>query len=177
MIAITRSAWIAPSSTSLVSSEASETEWIGTLRTSIADGVGMARSLQVATSSSDHESSVRHDDRPGGADIDHGVDDPVQPGDHAGQVRALHEAAHGVDLRAHRPAGEVALGDVLLHPRERDPADRLGLGGPEAEHRLRYVGRHDQDVGVHEDAEQRGPQILVDDGLDTGQGAVLPAYD
>jgi hypothetical protein len=38
MIAITRSACMTPSSISFASSLASATEWIGTLRTSIADG-------------------------------------------------------------------------------------------------------------------------------------------
>src|SRR5690242_7732312 len=107
MIAITRSARIAPSSISRVSSEASETEWIGTLRTSMAGGsVDMTRSLQVPAPS-DQRGSVGDHDRPGRTDVGHGVDDPVQAGDHAGQVGALHEPAHRIHLRAHRPTGEV----------------------------------------------------------------------
>src|SRR5690349_6348448 len=166
MIATTRSAWITPSSMRWVSSEASETEWIGTLRTSMADG--MQRSNQMPR-------SVRDDDRPGAADGGDGLDDVVQAGDDTGQVRPLHEAADGVHLRTHRPACEVALGGVLLHLRERDPAERLSVGRPEAQHSLRYVGRDDQDVGVHEHTEQGGAEVLVDDGLDTGQRPVLPA--
>src|SRR3954451_19042981 len=176
MIAITRSAWITPSSTSLVSSEASETEWMGTLRTSMADGVDMAESFQVAPSRED-QASVRHDDRACRADVGHGVDDPVEARDHAGEVRALHETADGVDLGAHRPTAEMPLRDVLLHLGERHPADRLGLRRPEAERRLRYVGRHHQNIGVHEDPEQSGAQVLVDHRLDAREAPVLPAYD
>src|SRR6185503_15651798 len=97
MIAITRSATITPSSMSVVSSDASETEWIGTLRTSMADGMQPIQSDRP---------SVGYDDRARAADVGHRIDDPVQAGDHGGQVGALHEAAHRVHLGAHRAAGE-----------------------------------------------------------------------
>src|ERR1044071_2394230 len=131
MMAITRSAWMTPSSMSLVSSEASETEWIGTLRTSMAEGcVGMGP-IQA------DRHSVRYDDRSRGPEVGHRVDDAVEAGDHARQAGALHEPAHGVHLRTHRPAREVPLRGVLLHLRERHPPEGFGVGRPEAEHRLR----------------------------------------
>src|SRR6187401_361299 len=113
MIAITRSAEITPSSMSLVSSDASETEWIGTLRTSMADGFDI-RPIQADPGPS---WSVRYDDRPCRPDVDHCVDDAIQAGDHGRQVGTLHETADGVDLRPHRPAREVTIGGVLLHLR------------------------------------------------------------
>src|SRR6476646_6868003 len=108
MTAITRSAWRTPSSISRVSSEASETECSGTLRTSMA-GTGMPSILSGL---------VGDDDRPDLPQPGHGVDDPVEAGDHGRLVGALHEAAHRVDLRPHRPAGEVPVVGVGLHLRE-----------------------------------------------------------
>src|SRR5512142_3068522 len=137
MIAITGSAWITPSSISLVSSEASETEWIVTLRSSMA--LGIRRSKQM-------RASAGYDDGAGRADVGDRVDDPVEAGDDPRQVGALDEPAHRVDLRPHRPAGEVPLLGVALHLRQGHLPDRLGLRSAEAQHRLRHVGGHDQQV-------------------------------
>src|SRR6188472_4035060 len=114
MIAITRPASITPSSMSLASSLASATEWIGTLRTSMALGMAFL--------------SVRYDDG-AGVRTGHRLDDRVQVGDDGPRAAVLDEAADGVHLGAHGAAGEVALRGQRPHLRDRDPADRRGLGG------------------------------------------------
>src|SRR5688572_20825756 len=96
MIATTRSACRTPSSISRASSLASETEWIGTLRTSMAEGMGCLSLL------------VGYDDGAGVAGD--GVEDVVQGGDHRVAATALDKAAGSVHLRPHGAAGEVALG-------------------------------------------------------------------
>ena len=109
MIAITRSASITPSSISFASSLASATEWIGTLRTSMASG------MRIPFGS---VSRVRRRCRSSPVD---GVGDVVEVGDDGAGAAALDEPAGGVDLGAHRAAGEVALGGVRRAARRRSP--------------------------------------------------------
>src|SRR3954447_15378060 len=99
MIAITREASMTPSSMSFASSLASATEWIGTLRTSMALGMAVP---------SVGGRSVRYDD--GAARTGDGAGDGAEVGDDGAVATLLDEPAGRVDLRPHRPAGEVALG-------------------------------------------------------------------
>src|SRR5688572_21405717 len=164
MIAITRSAAITPSSMSFASSEASATEWIGTLRTSMASGMRLVSWVGL----------VGYDDGAGVAGDT--LDDVLEVRDHGALTALLHEAADGVDLRSHRAAGEVALGREVAQLLDRDAADRLGVGGAEAEHGLRDVGGDDENVDLDGPREQGGAEILVDDGLHAVQRAVGGAH-
>src|ERR1700754_3954036 len=94
MIAITRSACMTPSSMSFASSLASATEWIGTLRTSMASGICVP--LLVGY---DDGSRVARD----------GVGDVGEVRDDGPGAAALDEPAGRVDLRTHGAAGEVPL--------------------------------------------------------------------
>src|SRR3954447_20969994 len=117
MIAITRSARITPSSISRASPEASATEWIGTLRTSMASGIGGFLSV----------GSGRYDDGAGVA-VECGQD-VVEVGDHRSGAALLDEPAGGVDLRAPGAAGEVALRGKAAQPGGVHAAQRLRVGG------------------------------------------------
>src|SRR6478609_3648164 len=97
MIAMTREACITPSSISLASSLASATEWIGTLRTSMA--LGMSSSVLVG-----------YDDRAGLSGD--GSGEVREVGDHGPGPAVLDEPAGGIHLGSHRAAGEVALRGV-----------------------------------------------------------------
>src|SRR4051794_22415779 len=122
MIAMTRSAAITPSSMSFASSLASATEWIGTLRTSIASGIW--RFLRL----------VGYDDgagRPG-----HRLGEVSKIGDDGPRAAGLDEPAGGVDLGAHRAAGEVALRGVRAQLGDRHDPDVGGLGGAVVEDRV-----------------------------------------
>src|SRR5690349_6318384 len=100
---------------SLASSEASLTLCSGTLRTSI--GAGTASSFR----------SVGDD----GADVValDGVGDVLERRDDGALPALLHEAQRGLDLGAHGPAGELAVGGVCAHLGAGDPAEWAG-GGP-----------------------------------------------
>src|SRR5690348_1354185 len=138
MIANTRSAAMTPSSISFVSSEASATEWIGTLRTSMALG------MDVPLGSIGYDDGA---DRLAVGESGHGTSDAGQVRDDAGASGLLDEAADGVHLRPHRAAGEVARGGVLPHLVEGDATDVLGLRGPVAQDGVRDVGGDDQRIG------------------------------
>src|SRR5688572_14482002 len=127
MIAKTRSAAMTPSSMSLVSSEASATEWMGTLRTSMALGVALGMGfLSGGVSGYDDGAGMTGD---GGGDL-------VEAGDDARAAGGLDEAADGVDLRAHRAGREVAVRGVGSQLLDGDPAERLGVGPSPADHRV-----------------------------------------
>src|SRR5687768_7697262 len=115
MTAITRSAASTLSSISLASSEASATEWMGTLRTSMALGIG----------ASFPRVSVGYDDGAGAAG--ESVDDRVEVGDDRGVAGGLDEPQRRLDLRAHRAAGEVPVRGVAAERGDGDPADRILL--------------------------------------------------
>src|SRR5829696_7503447 len=154
MIAKTRSAAMTPSSMSFVSSEASATEWIGTLRTSMAEGMS---GIPFAGS------SVRYDDGAGVSGDRCG--DLVEAGDDATAAGRLHEAADGVDLGAHRPGREVPVGGVAAQLLDGEAAERLGVGLAPADDGVRHVGGDDEDVGLGGPGEQGRAEVLVDDGL------------
>src|SRR5829696_8796708 len=99
MTAMTRSASMTPLSMSLASSEASLTLCSGTLRTSIGAGI---RFLSTGENGS-------------GVVATDGVGDVLEGGDDGSAssvcgIARLHEAQRGLDLGAHRAAGELALG-------------------------------------------------------------------
>src|SRR5687768_13119981 len=117
MTATTRSASMTPSSMSLASSEASLTLCSGTLRTSI--GAGIASSSLAG--GQDGADVVALD---GVGDVLEGRDDGARPA-------LLDEAQRCLDLRAHRAAGELAVGGVRAHLRGGHPAQRLSRRRPE----------------------------------------------
>ena len=88
----------------------------------------------------------------------------------------LDEPAGRVDLRAHRAAGEVALGGVRPQLGDGHGADVGGLGRAVVQHRVRHVGRDHEDVGPDGAGQQRGAEVLVDDRLDAAQAAVGVAH-
>src|SRR5262245_16561720 len=133
MMAMTRSASITPSSSSRSSSLASATEWIGTLRTSMAEGIC---DLPF----------VGYDDRTGLA-VDR-LGNPAERRDRRLPTRTLAEPASCLDLRAHRPAGELAVGSVLAQLPRRHAAERLGLRRLPPDDGRVNVGRDHQPVGV-----------------------------
>src|SRR5262245_25923999 len=135
MIAITRSACSTPSSISWASSLASATEWIGTLRTSIASGM---RPLSPT--------SLGYDD--GASVAVHRGAQVREVGDDRTRAAVLDEATGRVHLRPHRPAGEVALGGVRPQLLDGHGVDVGGLGRAVVQHRVRYVGRDDEHVGL-----------------------------
>src|SRR6187455_1888724 len=141
MIAITRSACRTPSSMSFASSLASATEWIGTLRTSMASG------MWPLSPRSAGRGSVGYDDGAGVAL--HGVPKVGEVGDDRTAAAGLDEPAHRVHLRPHGAAGEVALGGVRAHLRDAHRAEVRGLGGAEVQDRVGYVGGDHEHVRVH----------------------------
>src|SRR5699024_1863931 len=110
MIAITRSASRVPSSMSLASSLASATEWIGTLRTSIADGTGASFHWVVVDPG---ELAGGHDPR-ARPPLD-GLGDALEGRDDADPGTGLGEGGDGLDLGSHRPGREPLLGAELSH--------------------------------------------------------------
>src|SRR5690349_6446849 len=100
MIATTRSARRTPSSTSLVSSLASATEWMGTLRTSMAAGTAGSFLRRARVGGYDARAGV----------TGHGGGEVVEGGDDAGPAGVLGEAHHCLHLRSHGPGSEVLLG-------------------------------------------------------------------
>ena len=100
---------------------------------------------------------------------EHRVDDRVQVGDDGALTAVLDEAADGIDLGAHRAAGEVALGGVRPQLRDADPAESLRLGCAKPEDRVGYVGRDDEHVDPDGAGQHRRPEILVDHGLDPAE--------
>src|SRR4051812_46189219 len=162
--AMTRSASMTPSSMSLASSEASLTLCRGTLRTSI--GAGTA-----SPSGGEDGAGVVPTD--GVGDVFQGRDDGSA---WSGRGPAgLHEAEDGVDLRAHAAARELALRGVRLQFGDRHPPQRAPGRRPEVDHDVRDVGGDDEGVGVELGGQDRGGEVLVDDGLDTAQRGAVPA--
>ena len=88
----------------------------------------------------------------------------------------LDEAADGVDLGAHRPGREVAVGGVGAQLGDRHAAERLRVGLAPADDGVGHVGGDDEHVGTGGVGEQGGAEVLVDDGLDTGERTVGTAY-
>ena len=84
----------------------------------------------------------------------------------------LDEAGGGVDLRAHRPGGEVH-GPQL---RGRDLVEPPLLGRAPVGVDAVDVGRHDEQVGVDLAGEQLAGEVLVDHGLDAAERAVLAGH-
>ena len=89
--------------------------------------------------------------------------------------RASDEAQRGLDLRAHAAAGELPGGGVLAHLGDGDPAQRPGGRLPEVDHHVGDVGGDDEGVGAELAGQDRGGEVLVDDGLDAAQGGPVPA--
>src|SRR6478752_6040497 len=140
MIAMTRDASMTPSSISFASSLASATEWIGTLRTSMASGMRDVLLL------------VGYDDGPGRAG--HRLGEMSKVGDHGPGAAALDEPAGGVDLGAHRAAGEVTLRGVRPQLRGRHDAHVARLRRTEVQDRVGDVGADDEHVGLDRLREQ-----------------------
>src|SRR6478735_9532039 len=134
MIAMTREASMTPSSISFASSLASATEWIGTLRTSMA--LGMVRPSGL----------VGYDD--GACGTGDGVGDVGQVGDDRPRAALLDEPADRVDLRAHRAAGEVAVRGVTAHLARGHDADVARLRRTPGEHGVGDVGGDHEHVGL-----------------------------
>src|SRR4051794_36852109 len=173
MTAMTRSASMTPSSMSLASSEASLTLCSGTLRTSI--GAGTAASLRTADGLS--EPRVRWSGGEDGADVvpvDR-VGDVLEGGDDGTGPALLHEAEGGLHLRAHRAAGELAVGGVPAHLAGGDPAERPRRWRAEVDHHVGHVGGDDEGVGADLGAEDGSGQVLVDDGLDAAETRLVRA--
>ena len=87
----------------------------------------------------------------------------------ARRAAGLDEAEGGVDLGAHAAAGELAGGGVLAQLGDGDPAQRPGGRRAEVDHHVRDVGGDDEGVGVDLAGQDRGGEVLVDDGLDAAQ--------
>src|SRR4051794_39794419 len=155
MTAMTRSASMTPSSMSLASSDASLTLCSGTLRTSIGAGTG-----SPSGGGEDGADVVTCD---GVGDVFQGRDDGAVPA-------RLHETEDGVDLGAHAAAGELPGGGVLAQLGDGHPAQRPRGRRPEVDHYVGDVGGDDQGVGVDLAGQDRGGEVLVDDGLDAAQG-------
>src|SRR4051794_31297381 len=182
MTAMTRSASMTPSSMSLASSEASLTLCNGTLRTSI--GAGTAVPLYgVALSwvppracegwgGGDPFSGGEHG---AGVVTADSVGDVFERRDDGAGAAPVQEAQRGLDLGAHAAAGELALSGVLAHLLDGHPAQRSDGGGAEVHHHVRDVGRDDQRVGVEFEGQDRGGEVLVDDGLDPAQSYACAA--
>ena len=84
------------------------------------------------------------------------------------------EAQRGLHLGAHAAARELAGGGVLAQLGDGDAAQGPGGRRAEVHHDVGDVGGDDQGVGVELAGEDRGGEVLVDDGLDAAQrGAVL----
>src|SRR5918994_896902 len=124
MTATTRSASMAPSSMSFASSEASLTLCSGTLRTSIGAGTGSLFLRRVGGR------RVLLQD---GADVvpGDGIGDVLERGDDGADPAGGHEAQRGLDLGAHRAAGELAGRGVRA---------QLGRGAPAPPPRGRTAG-------------------------------------
>src|SRR5687768_3950692 len=121
MIAMTRSACMTPSSISFASSLASATEWIGSLRTSIAEGTGTAF----------RRGSGGGDDAGAGGAGD-GLGEQVERGDDTGAAGPLREPGDGLHLGTHRAGGEPLLGRDDPHGAGVDLVDGSGVGGSPA---------------------------------------------
>src|SRR3954466_12913449 len=173
MIAITRSACRTPSSISFASSVASATEWMGTLRTSMASGMGPLS--PTPRPASQRGWSVGDDD--GASVAVHGGAQVGEVGDDAAGPAALAEPAHGLPLRSHRATGEVPLGGVGPQLSDTHGAEVRGLRSAVVQHRVRYVGRDDEDVGPDRPGQQRRAEVLVDHRLDAAQVAVAVTDD
>ena len=104
------------------------------------DGVGHGATLsQVVVGD-------RYDD---GADVaPDGVGQVREVGDDGATAALLDEPAGRVDLGSHRAAREVPLGGVRAHLVDGHRPDVGGLGRAVAQHRVRYVGRDHEHVGV-----------------------------
>src|SRR3954467_12409580 len=161
MTAITRSASMTPSSMSLASSEASLTLCRGTLRTSIGAGTG----LPLLGGGEDGAGVVTCD----------GVGDVFQGRDDGAASAGLDETQDGVDLGAHAAAGELTRGSILAQLGDAHPAQRPGGRRPEVDHHVRDVGGDDERVGADLAGEDRGGEVLVDDGLDAAEAGAVPA--
>src|SRR5690606_1557794 len=118
MIAMIRSASKTPSSISLANSLASATEWIGTLRTSIADGTsGVLPCQRLGVGRPDHTGSSFGVDRIG--DLRQGRDDPGPP-------PGVGKAHDGLDLGPHGALGEALLRGDAVHLLHSDTSDGTG---------------------------------------------------
>src|SRR6476661_1699189 len=108
MMAITRLASMTPSSMSFASSDASATEWIGTLRTSMASGTVDDLSLQWFSARGTRlvfsGSAVLDDGSDPALD---GVGDAGQVGDDGPAAAGAHEPQGRLDLGPHRARREV----------------------------------------------------------------------
>src|SRR3954451_4107574 len=112
---------------------ASDTCRIGTLRTSMGSGMGVsgARWLFRIGFCGRWWLGLRYDDGPG-VPGDR-VDDLDEVRDHGVATAAFHEPAHRVDLRPHRPVGEVTVTGEATQAVDWNATERLGLGRGEAE--------------------------------------------
>src|ERR1700712_3652474 len=120
MTAMTRSASITPSSMSLANSEASLTLCSGTLRTSIGAGTGFP--------------SRSADEDGAGLVAGAGVGDVFQGRDDGARAAVVEKSEHGVHLRAHAAARELAGCGVLAELRGGHPPQRAGVGSAEVDH-------------------------------------------
>src|SRR3954466_11915820 len=186
MTAMTRSASMTPSSMSLASSEASLTLCNGTLRTSIGAGTGVplygvalwggplpgtAPSLR-GVGGGDPFSGGEHG---AGVVTADGVGDVFERRDDGAGAAPVQEAQRGLDLGAHAAAGELALSGVLAHLLDGHPAQGSDGRHAEVHHHVRDVGRDDQRVRVEFEGQDRGGEVLVDDGLDPAQSYACAA--
>src|SRR6478672_4541986 len=95
--------------------------------------------------------------------------------DDAALTAAAHEAQRRLDLGPHGAGGEVALRGVLLHLAEGDLPDGAGVGAAVADDSVLDVGGDDQGVRLDRTREDGRGQVLVDDGLDAADLALLGA--
>src|SRR4030067_379705 len=77
----------------------------------------------------------------------------------------------GLDLRAHRPPRELALGQVFLRLCDGHGFDRPFLRCPEIQGDAFNAGQDDEKVDLDLPGDQAGHIVLVDDGLDSREEA------
>ena len=109
-----------------------------------------------------------------GAAREHG-DGVVERTDGGETARAADEGGGRGHLGTHRPAGERAIGDAGGRLGERQHGHAGLAGRPATETDGRDIGQEEQRLGPHGLGEQHGGEVLVDHGLQAGEGAIVAA--
>ena len=106
-----------------------------------------------------------------------GLIDLVEGGDDGGVASGADKVDAGLDLGAHGALGELAGLEELLGLGDGHAGDALALlGVAEVLVRAVDVGEDDEHVRVDEGAEDGGGEVLVDDGLDARDDALLVTH-
>ena len=152
--------WPVPITSSQARTPSRDAHALGDLHEAHAVDVAVAARHAVAGRHARDGPSSRHHPRAVLA-----VDGRAQPprrGDHR-VAAALDEAPRRLDLRAHAPGRELALGQRALGVGDRDPLELALPAGAVVDRHARHAGEQDQQVGADRQRQLGRAAVLVDD--------------